>query len=77
MITNLISEQGGNYDLQDVMYELYKVSKEGNGNYRNIQYDDSNECAQVTNSPDKGKSAFDAGALAATNITELGLARAH
>ena len=62
MIANLISEQGGNYDLQDVMYELYKVSKEGSWNCRNIQYDDSNDSAQVVNIPDKWKSAFDAGA---------------
>ena len=77
MMANLISEQGGNYDLQDVMYELYNVSKEGSGTGRNIEYDDVSESARVTNSPGEWKSAFDAGAPAATHITELGHARAY
>lgn len=77
MMQNLISEQGGNNELQEVIYEIYNVNAEGSGNHRNIEYDDSNESARVSNSPEKWKSAFDAGAPAAKCIAELGHARAY
>ena len=77
IVMNQISEQGGNNDLQKIMHELYNVSNEGSGNLRNIQYEESNDSAKVTNSPDKLKSAFEVGAPAATCITELGHARAY
>ena len=40
ILKNLISEQGGNYDLlfnTDVIYELYNVNTDGNGTDRNIE----------------------------------------
>ena len=53
------------------------VSNEGSGNFRNIHYEESNDSARVTNSPDNWKRAFETGAPAATCITDLGHARAY
>jgi hypothetical protein len=77
MMQNLISEQGGNHELQEVIHELYNVNAEGSGNHRNIEYDDSNESARVSNSPEKWKSAFTVGAPASKYVAELGHARAY
>jgi hypothetical protein len=77
LITNLIREQGGNYDLRYIMHELYSVSEEGIGKNRRTNYEETNESAQVTNSPSHWRDAFEAGAPAAKTILELGYARAH
>jgi hypothetical protein len=67
MMTNLISEQGGNYDLQDIIYELYNVNSEGSGNGRHIEYEDNDDSAWV----------IDAGAPATKDIAEVGHTRAY